>query len=202
MWTPNPSKHSAIAGKRLILNKPRSIAQLCVSYLRIFLHVYETSAFAPYLWFCRSYQGPLQCVFLTLTYLDSFKDLGEISLARYYVDEIMEHTFSHYNVVPASSTLASHPVSDYEPPKAQMPHAIQVLADLHRRLDVPADRLHSHSYRSPTMSDPLSTTTGRKGGPFISGLGIDSDSGRDPAFAGAVADLDAWASSLTRDHEF
>ncbi|PWY94566.1 hypothetical protein BO94DRAFT_563173 [Aspergillus sclerotioniger CBS 115572] len=123
-----------------------SMAQLCVSYLRIILPIYQSSAFSPYTWFCRSYHGPLQCVFLTLIYLDCFRDSKETT-ARYFVDEIMEHIVSHYQGV-HSSTARNTPDSQ-SPSKTQLPLAIQVLVDLHNRLDSPSEP-DDHSQTKPS----------------------------------------------------
>ncbi|GKZ18420.1 hypothetical protein AbraIFM66951_000979 [Aspergillus brasiliensis] len=114
-----------------------SVAQLCVSYLRVFLQLYQTPAFSPYLWFCYRYHGPLQCVFLLLVYLHSFPEPGENVLARYCIDEIIDHTVSYYQVSQElpGATRADNPECDEGSSPPQLPLAIQVLVDLHRRLD-------------------------------------------------------------------
>lgn len=89
------------------------------------------------MWFLNSYYGPLQCIFLTLIYLQCFTDSSEIPLARYYIDEIIEHIVAHYQVSQQPSSEAANPdsESDAAPPKARLPLAIQVLVDIHSRLD-------------------------------------------------------------------
>ncbi|PYH88730.1 hypothetical protein BO71DRAFT_413316 [Aspergillus ellipticus CBS 707.79] len=198
-----------------------SMAQLCVSYFRIILQVYQAPAFAPYMWFCGSYNGPLQCVFLTLIYLHCFKGGRETLLARYCVDEMIEHIVSHYQVAQPSSARAC-PDSDSEagPSTARMPHAIQVLVDLHSRLDShggPDDHPRVQDYPMPSSSSSPSTThthththrphrnakstppppmiPGSKPGPPSNVFVAKSYLGRDLELA-SVADLESWSSSL------
>ncbi|KAL4794666.1 hypothetical protein BDV19DRAFT_379370 [Aspergillus venezuelensis] len=114
-----------------------SMAQLCVNYLRITLQLYQTPAFSPYIWSTYSYYGPLQCIFLTLVYLHCFKDSGQIPLARYCVDEVIDHSISHYQdparLYRPSATADTDKADSLK--KTRMPLAIQVLIDLHSRLD-------------------------------------------------------------------
>ncbi|KAJ5490653.1 hypothetical protein N7453_011478 [Penicillium expansum] len=112
-----------------------SMAQLCVNYLRIYLQLYQTPAFSPYAWFCSSHYGPFQCVFITLMYLHSFQESGETLLARYCVDEVIHHCVAQYQAPGSSSTRTSPDDTDANLSKPRMPLAIQVLVDLHERLD-------------------------------------------------------------------
>ncbi|KAJ0423205.1 hypothetical protein BJY00DRAFT_310334 [Aspergillus carlsbadensis] len=123
----------------LSCNAWTSILQLCLSYFRILLPIYQAPAFCPYTWFHRSSIGPLQCLFLTLTYLNSFRDRqsAETPVARYYVDEILEHTVAFYRAVDRSSendSLASGTGKGLSCPR--LPQALQTLVDLHSRLDL------------------------------------------------------------------
>ncbi|CAI7639452.1 unnamed protein product [Penicillium glandicola] len=111
-----------------------SMAQLCVNYLRIYLQLYQAPAFAPYVWFCCSHYGPLQCVFITLLYLHSFQDSGETLLARYCVDEVIHHCVAQYQSPDSSSSRSSSDDTNSNGGKT-MPLAVQVLVDLHERLD-------------------------------------------------------------------
>ncbi|KAJ5186746.1 hypothetical protein N7449_011510 [Penicillium cf. viridicatum] len=105
-----------------------SMVQLCVDYLRIYLQLYQAPAFSPYAWFCSSHYGPLQCVFITLVYLHSFQESGETLLARYCVDEVMQQCMAQYQAPDSSSARTS-------PGDTDMPLTIQILVDLHERLD-------------------------------------------------------------------
>ncbi|KAL3492159.1 hypothetical protein BJX62DRAFT_236596 [Aspergillus germanicus] len=115
-----------------------SMLQLCVSYFRILIPVYQSPAFSPYKWFHRTHVKPLQCLFLTLVYLGSFKDDNSTgaSVARYYVDEIIEQTVALYQ--PTDSSSADHrsdPRSKAGRSRATLPLAIQTLVNLHSHLD-------------------------------------------------------------------
>ncbi|KAJ5688468.1 hypothetical protein N7536_011087 [Penicillium majusculum] len=112
-----------------------SMAQLCVDYLRIYLQLYQAPAFSPYSWFCSSHYGPLQCVFITLVYLHSFQESGETLLARYCVDEVIQHCISQYQAPNSSSTRTSPGDTDSHSSKTRMPLAIRVLVGLHEHLD-------------------------------------------------------------------
>ncbi|KAJ5419975.1 hypothetical protein N7465_002494 [Penicillium sp. CMV-2018d] len=112
-----------------------SMAELCVDYLRIYLQLYQAPAFSPYAWFSSSHYGPLQCVFITLVYLHSFQESGETLLARYCVDEVMQHCMAQYQAPDSSSTRTSPGDTDSNSSKTHMPLVIQILVDLHERLD-------------------------------------------------------------------
>ncbi|KGO67465.1 Transcription factor, fungi [Penicillium italicum] len=112
-----------------------SMAQLCVNYLRIYLQLYQAPAFSPYVWLCSSHYGPLQCVFITLMYLHSFQESGETLLAQYCVDEVMHHCVAQFQAPESSSTRNSPNDTDSNSSKPRIPTAIQVLVDLHERLD-------------------------------------------------------------------
>ena len=151
------------------------MAQLCVSYFRTILPIYQTPAFSPYKWFCNSYYGPLQCLFLTITYLHCFKDSKDVPLARYFVDEVIEHTVSCDQVAQPSAERSS---PNCQPPaKGQMPLAIRVLVDLHSRLD----------------SDP-----GLNNDPQSANTVTDDYSALDLDLA-SIADLDSLSSPLLLD---
>ncbi|KAJ5186081.1 Transcription factor [Penicillium cf. griseofulvum] len=112
-----------------------SMAQLCVNYLRIYLQLYQTPAFSPYAWFFCSYYGSLQCVFITLIYLHSFPDSEETLLARYCVDEVIHHCVTQYHAPDGSSTRTGSEDTQSNGSRTRMPLVIQVLVDLHERLD-------------------------------------------------------------------
>ncbi|KAL2859314.1 hypothetical protein BJX68DRAFT_261753 [Aspergillus pseudodeflectus] len=128
-----------------------SMLQLCLSYFRILLPIYQASAFSPYIWFHRSYVGPLQCLFLTLVYLESFKGAHskENLVARYYVDEITEHVLDLYQTIrPSIADERPDSRSKAGPSKERLPVAIQTLVDLQSRLD-----------SSTTTPPPMNTGT-------------------------------------------
>lgn len=129
--------HLVVATSLLTSDRIYSIVQLCVNYLRIYLQLHQTPAFAPYTWFCCSHYGPSQCVFITLMYLHSFPDAGEIFLARHLVDEFIHHCAAHHQISDPWSTSSTRNNSE-EPEsngvKMRMPLAIQVLVELHDRL--------------------------------------------------------------------
>ncbi|KAJ5359813.1 Transcription factor [Penicillium concentricum] len=116
-------------------DRKNAMTQLCVNYLRIYLQLYQAPAFSPYAWFFCSHYGPLQCVFITLIYLHSFPDSGETLLARYCVDEVIHHCVAQYQTPNGCSTRTSPDDTDSNASKARMPLVIQVLVDLHERLD-------------------------------------------------------------------
>lgn len=159
------------------------MAQHCVNYLRNFLPLYQAPEFSPYLWFCRSNYGPLQCLFLTLIYLHHFPDSGEVVEARYYVDEVIKHMMSDYQDPDPSSMRGSPdgPESNGEPSKPQMPLAIQVLIDLHSRLDSPSE---PHNQPLPSLDEMEYQFNSRA--PYIS-----SNSGFDQDLLSRIFDLEA-----------
>ncbi|KAL3443157.1 hypothetical protein BJX65DRAFT_285749 [Aspergillus insuetus] len=115
-----------------------SVLQVCVSYFRILLPICQGPAFYPYKWFHRSYVMPLQCLFLSLVYLTSFKDeySTQTPVARYYVDEMIEHIAAVYqSTQPSSVDNGPNRGLRSEPSKAELPPAIQTLVNLHRRPD-------------------------------------------------------------------
>ncbi|PYH64562.1 Zn(II)2Cys6 transcription factor [Aspergillus vadensis CBS 113365] len=114
-----------------------SVAHLCVSYLRMFLQLYQTPAFSPYVRFCYQYHGPLQCAFLILVYLHRFPESEDNVLARYCIEEIIDHTVSYYQVPRESpgESRADNPECDEGSSEARIPLAIQVLVDLKSRVD-------------------------------------------------------------------
>ncbi|OQE40828.1 hypothetical protein PENCOP_c005G02910 [Penicillium coprophilum] len=129
-FLPSPDRTNAQSRKSWT-----SMAQLCVNYLRIYLQLYQAPAFSPYAWFFCSYYGPLQCVFMTLIYLHSFEDSKETLLARYCVDEVIHHCVAQYQAPDSSSTKTSPDDADPINSKKRMPLVLQVLVDLHKRLD-------------------------------------------------------------------
>ncbi|CRG86472.1 hypothetical protein PISL3812_03478 [Talaromyces islandicus] len=80
----------------------------------------------------RSY-GPLQCTFLILIYLHYFQQEPDYHIARYYVDKMIHHYISRHQS--PNSSLQNGGPDTSKPP---MPVAVQVLVDLHGRLDLPA----------------------------------------------------------------
>lgn len=103
----------------------------------MFLQLYQTPAFSPYVWFCYQYHGPLQCAFLILVYLHRFPESEDIVLARYCIEEIIDHTVSYYQVPRDSpgESRADDPECDEGSSEARIPLAIQVLVDLKSRVD-------------------------------------------------------------------
>ncbi|RAH56640.1 C6 zinc finger domain protein [Aspergillus piperis CBS 112811] len=146
-----------------------SVAHLCVSYLRMFLQLYQTPAYSPYVWFCYRYHGPLQCVFLILVYLHCFPESGDIVLARYCIEEIIDHTVSYYQDPQGSSGVprADNPDCGEGSSEARIPLAVQVLVDLKSRLDSQMksdtriiDKLDENKCRlSPYALEPGSRST-------------------------------------------
>lgn len=67
-----------------------SVVQLCVTHLRNFVQLVRIPAFAPYSWFCKNFQTPLQPVFIILTYLQHNKGCGSEGLGRHFVDEVID----------------------------------------------------------------------------------------------------------------
>jgi len=67
-----------------------SVVQLCTSYLCNFCQLIQVPAFRPYVWFCYTYSGPLQAVFLTSTYLQTHRDSGTEVQALHLVDEVID----------------------------------------------------------------------------------------------------------------
>lgn len=114
--------------------------------------------------FCRGY-GPLQCTFLILIYLLYFRQAPNYHLVRHYVDRIIHHYISSHKS--PDSSLANGSLDISKPP---MPVAIQVLVELHRRLDLPvgskelppsALNLKVHQFRVPsTQLDTASNIPG------------------------------------------
>ncbi|KAJ5160400.1 Transcription factor [Penicillium canariense] len=182
-----------------------SIVQLCVNYLSIYLQLHQTPAFAPYAWFCCSHYGPSQCVFITLMYLHSFPDAGEIFLARYLVDEVIQHYATHYQISDPSSTSSTKNNSE-EPAsnggKMRMPLAIQVLVELHDRLDSSggpssANRTNHNCETPPIVTGPPPVVAaGSKPGLRNSVFEAESDSGRNTDFLTTLSDLEAWSSMI------
>ncbi|RDK39833.1 C6 zinc finger domain protein [Aspergillus phoenicis ATCC 13157] len=169
-----------------------SVAHLCVSYLRIFLQLYQTPAFSPYVWFCYRHYGPLQCVFLILVYLRTFPESGDIVLARYCIDEIIDHTVSHYQVPQDSfgATRADNPESDEGSTEERIPLAIQVLVDLH-------NRLHSHPRSDNHTTDRLDENE-YQFSPYSLELGIQGT--EEDTIDKSIFSLPSLSSSSSRTH--
>ncbi|EAW09506.1 C6 zinc finger domain protein [Aspergillus clavatus NRRL 1] len=160
-----------------------SIAQLCLKYLRVYLQLSQTPAFSPYAWFCCSHHGPLQCVFIILTYLTSFSDSEDALLFLSCVDETLHHFKTHCQI-PGSSPPTNEG-------KMRVPSAIQVLVELRERLD---SSLGVHS--APSSTTGLLVTANIKAGPPKSAWMAEGDSGLDMSPLAPLLDLEAWASSL------
>ncbi|KAL3459026.1 hypothetical protein BJX64DRAFT_207888 [Aspergillus heterothallicus] len=157
-----------------------SMTRLCVSYIRIFLPLHQTPAFAPYQWYLRGQYGLLQALYLTLTYLEVFKGSREIPLARYFVDEAIGHIPLLYKtqVVPAAA-------SEYKSrAEAEIPLAIQTLVDLHSCLD-------SSASATLSMNDLVELDS-----PKIIGADNDHDRRPDPGLIPTIAELESWSASL------
>ncbi|KAJ5708757.1 hypothetical protein N7488_008558 [Penicillium malachiteum] len=110
-----------------------SITRICVDYLRIYLQLYQSSSFSPYVWFCCGHYVPLQCAFIAIIYLHHFEDSSEASRARYCTEETIHHWMAEYQAAePGSSSLLEDAESNKD--KKRMPLNIQVLIDLHENL--------------------------------------------------------------------
>lgn len=221
------SPHSAVT-RMPTRDYTSSMTKLCVSYCRVILQVYQVHAFSLYMWFSYSYYGPLQCVYLTLIYLHCFKDRREIPLARYCVDEIIEHNVSHYQVAHPSSPKDNE--SEMGPSEARMPLAVQVLINLHSRLDshlgsdnhsqLPinaaecsmfnqalstppfssvSSSTQAHHHRNPIATARPSMISVTKPRNLSSNLATESFSGLDLDVA-SIVDLNSWSSSLVLEY--
>ncbi|KAL2842913.1 hypothetical protein BJY01DRAFT_235841 [Aspergillus pseudoustus] len=158
-----------------------SMARLCVGYLRILIPVYQTPAFKPYMWYLRGCHGPLQCVYLTIIYLEIFKSSNDVPLARYFVDEAIAHLVSHSQASHYSSGVDTD--SQRSSPKAQTPLAVRVLVELH-------SRLHSTTASGPLSRSPEATT------PQNIPPATENSANLDTGLLAVVAELEAWSSSL------
>lgn len=67
-------------------------------------------------------------------YLHYFQHSAETTLARYCVDEVIHHCVAQYQA-PDPSPTRTRDATDSNRGKMRMPLAIQVLVDLHERLD-------------------------------------------------------------------
>lgn len=163
-----------------------SIAQLCLSYLRNYLQLYQTPAFAPYVWSYRTHFGPLQCTFIMMIYLLQFRQASNYQLARYCVDEMIDHFINQYQSADSSSTKDSP-----ESSKPRAPVSIQVLIDLYRRLDSPT----GSNEPPPQPVDWKAVASGKA----IHGNVPDSGPGQD--FLAILPDLQAWSAQLVMESE-
>lgn len=162
-----------------------------MSYLRIYLRLYRVPAFAPYVWSYRTCFGPLQSTYILLTYLFRFRrpTLNE-SEVQYCVNGAIEIFTAQYKSTGSVSSLANDNLGISKP---HVPVTIQILLDLHQRLD------------SPTVSNEST----------LSSIGIDDwraaakggihgnvpDSGPDRDFITSLYELQDWLVSLLEDSE-
>jgi hypothetical protein len=116
-----------------------SIAQLSVDYLRNFLQLHRAPAFAPYMWFCSNYYGPLQCAFLTLIYLNHNRESENAQLARYCVDELIDHCISDHQQLDNDSIKEGPDNPTLKAQQEMMSLAKMVLVNLHKKLDLPPE---------------------------------------------------------------
>lgn len=164
---------------------------LCTSYLRIYLHLYQVPAFAPYVWSYRTCFGPLQSTYILLTYLFRFQQPNfQEEDVRYCVDGAIKIFTAQYQSQDSDFLLAN---DNSNTSKSHVPVAIQFLVDLRQRLDSPTES------DKPTPS-PVGIADWRKAGKE----GIDSnvpDSGPDRDFIANLYELQDWLVNLLKDTE-
>ena len=90
-----------------------SIDPLCISYLRNFLQIMQTPAFAPYAWFNSIYPDPLQFLFPFLVYVQNNHDPESKAQALYVVDKVIDFFVSEEG----SSTPLAFAEQIYDLPK-------------------------------------------------------------------------------------
>ncbi|KAJ5622723.1 hypothetical protein N7528_005955 [Penicillium herquei] len=109
-----------------------SITQPCVKNLRIYLQLYQSPSFSPYMWFCYGHYVPLQYVFIAITYLHHFEHSSETWMARYCIEEFINHWMAEYQAPePGSASLKD---AESNKDSKRMPLNIQVLIELHENL--------------------------------------------------------------------
>ncbi|KAN0066993.1 hypothetical protein V8E54_014917 [Elaphomyces granulatus] len=209
-----------------------SIAQLSVDYLRSFLQLHRAPAFAPYMWFCSSYYGPLQCAFLTLIYLNHNRESENAQLARYCVDELIDHCISDHQQLDNDSIKEGPDNPTLKAQQEMISLTKKVLINLHKKLDLPPENderpprpfdplscrfqssssLHFTSTRPNSMSIPLSATSSRECDLAVtaavlplSGHNSHSmmpDSSPTHGFLHNISELEAWCSLIQDTGKF
>jgi len=104
--------------------------------------------------------------------------------ARHCVDEVIKHTVSRYEAPDLSSKRGTPGCPDHDgsPYKARMPLAIQVLIDLHSRLD---------SSLAPHSQHPQPLLEAMDGHVYSPAPHLANDSGLDMDLLASILDLEA-----------
>lgn len=157
-----------------------------MSYLRNYLKLYQTPAFAPYMWLYRIYFGPLQCTFILLIYLLHYQRAPNYQVIRYCVEEAIDHSMTQYQLAADFSLTNENPSSS----KSQVPVFIQVLVDLHQRLDSPKG-----SNEPPTPPVHWKAASGETEYGTVPSSGVGQD------FIATLSDLQAWSAQLVKESE-
>ena len=203
--------------------------QLCLYYIRNFLQLVRTPAFASYTWFHLTHHGLFHCVFLVLTYLIYNRDSENAHLARYFVDEVIDIFVPDYRSLLGKSDLL--PGSQ---PDKRTDEAWAMVIKLRSKLDIPSGSDHVSFKPSvpvrcvPLSSAPLSGPTASLEKPSRTAVPISSgdwerqhlpanvpafpilknlvaeDQGNygtnpDDGSRFNISDVGAWASSLAQD---
>ena len=111
-----------------------------MTYLRDFTQLLSNPAFSTYTWFCINHLGPLQCVFLCLTYLQYNRASENQRVIYYYVDEVFRIFASS-----AKQSNAGHGEGHERAPSEptlgdrQIPLAWRRLVELRNKLELPPD---------------------------------------------------------------
>ena len=103
-------------------------------------------AFAPYSWFCINFQIPLQPAFLVLTYLRDNKNCGSGSgsLARYFVDEVLDVFSSPNERSFTQHEDHEHAASSAASPDKSIPLPWKMLVELRSKMDYSTSEEGSH----------------------------------------------------------
>ena len=160
-------------------------------YLRIYLRLYHTPAFAPYTWSYRTFFGPHQSTYILLTYLFRFRRQTLTGHeARYCVDGAIKLFMTQYQPTDSNSSLTN---DNPDTSESHVPVAIQVLVDLRRRLDSPTGI--NESAPSPVGLNDWSAAS--KGGIHDNV----PDSRPDQELIASLYDLQNWSEQLMQDTE-
>lgn len=164
---------------------------LCTSYLRIYLRLYHTPAFAPYVWSYRTFFGPLQSTYILLTYLFRFRrqTFNEPEV-RYCVDGAMKIFMAQYQSTDSDSSFVN---DNSDTSESQLPVDIHVLVDLRRRLDSPT----GINEPTPSPAEYKDWKAASKGGIH----GNVPKSGPDQNLIASLYDLQDWSVQLIHDTE-
>jgi len=162
-----------------------------MSYLRIYLRLYHTPAFAPYVWSYRTCFGPLQSTYILLTYLFRFRrqTFNEHEV-RYCVDEAIKILMAQHQSTDSDSSVAN---DNPDASDSIVPVAIEVLADLHRRLDSPT----GSNEPTPSPVEYQDWKAASKGSIYSNTPG----SGPDKEFIASLYDMQGWLVQLIQDSE-